>query len=79
MFNSGKKFTTKIILPFIFIIGNGHLKEEVYKNTSGNTNHGSGYEHKVNMGQPKGTKHLTIQNKNDEDRTFIISTYSRDP
>src|SRR5207247_2268298 len=32
------------------------------------------YQHTVSVGQPEGT----IQNENDEGRTFIISTYSRD-
>ena len=79
MFNPGKKLITKILLPFILIPGNSYLKAGIYKYASKITNHSSGYEYTVNMGQPKGTKPLTIQTKNDEGRTFIISTYSRDP
>src|SRR6476620_10369602 len=78
MFNLVKKFTTKILLPFILIIGNSRLQAGIYKDTSGITNYNSNYEYTVSGWEPERTKPLTIQNKNDEGRTFIISTYSRD-
>src|SRR5262245_3834331 len=66
------------LLPFILVVGNSHLKAGIHKDTSGIANHNSGYRYTLAARQPKGTKSLAIQNKNDEGRTFIISTYSRD-
>src|SRR6266540_6022630 len=41
-------------------------------------NHNSNYKYNAAVRKPEHTKPLTIQNKNDEARTLIISTYSRD-
>ena len=42
------------------------------------TNHNSNYKYNGAVQKPKNTKPLTLKNKHDEARTFIISTYSRD-